>query len=170
MTTVERSMRNGQEGASFGFPAVDREARDVGPQRSPQGEEQARSDANVERLARGLGWFSIGLGLAEILAPRMIARLCGGQGRHTALIRLFGVREIASGIAIFAQAPRPTDAMWARVAGDAMDLAALGVALMQPSTGKAGATFATLNVLGVAALDLACAEALSRRTRAWQTD
>src|SRR3982750_2637825 len=52
------------------------------------------------KLARGLGWFSIGLGLAELLAPRGVARVAGVRG-NTTLIRLFGLREIASGIAIF---------------------------------------------------------------------
>ena len=33
----------------------------------------------AERVARGLGWFSIGLGLAELLTPSLVARLCGGR-------------------------------------------------------------------------------------------
>src|SRR6185369_13785739 len=32
---------------------------------------------SAQRRARGLGWFSIGLGLAEIGAPRSLARLIG---------------------------------------------------------------------------------------------
>ena len=40
-------------------------------------------DIGAERVARGLGWFSIGLGLAELLAPRVVARLCGGDGTST---------------------------------------------------------------------------------------
>ncbi len=31
-----------------------------------------------------LGRFSIGLGLAELVAPRAMAQLAGGRGRHTA--------------------------------------------------------------------------------------
>src|SRR5687767_4763741 len=34
-----------------------------------------------ERMARGLGWFSIGLGVVEILAPRMFARSIGLEGQ-----------------------------------------------------------------------------------------
>src|SRR5688572_18253768 len=30
-----------------------------------------------ERLARALGWFSLGLGVAEVVAPRGVARLVG---------------------------------------------------------------------------------------------
>src|SRR5918992_3912186 len=82
-------------------------------------------DIGAERVARGLGWFSIGLGLAELLTPRLVAKLCGGQGKHTGLIRLYGLREIAAGLMIFSEGKRPTRGLWARVAGDAVDLATL---------------------------------------------
>jgi uncharacterized membrane protein len=116
---------------------------------------------NPERLARGLGWFSLGLGLAEVLAPRGVAKIAGVKGKNTGLIRLFGLREIASGIAIFAQGRRPTAAVWSRVAGDALDLAALAVAFTSPDSNKGGVAFATANVLGVTALDVLCAQQLS---------
>ena len=54
-------------------------------------------------VARGLGWFSIGLGVAELLVPRMIARATGLRG-HETLIRCYGVREIATGIGILTRA------------------------------------------------------------------
>src|SRR5437764_2296926 len=66
-------------------------------------------------LARALGWFSIGLGLAEVLAPRDMAGLTGV--RHPALLQAFGVREIVSGLGILSSS-RPTGWMWGRVAGD----------------------------------------------------
>ncbi|HEX8501762.1 MAG TPA: SRPBCC family protein [Pyrinomonadaceae bacterium] len=113
-----------------------------------------------EQLARGLGWFSIGLGLAEVLAPGAVAKVSGVRG-NTTLIRLLGLREIAHGVAIFAQGKRPTEAVWARVAGDALDLACLGAAYASPDSDKARLTFATANVLTVAALDLLCARQLS---------
>ncbi|HEY0080650.1 MAG TPA: SRPBCC family protein [Pyrinomonadaceae bacterium] len=116
-----------------------------------------------EQLARGLGWFSIGLGLAEIIAPRGVARVAGVRGNHNGLIRLFGLREIASGISIFAQGRRPATAVWSRVAGDALDLAALAVAFASPDSSKGRVAFATANVLGVAALDVLCAQQLSRQ-------
>ncbi|MGB7923327.1 MAG: SRPBCC family protein, partial [Pyrinomonadaceae bacterium] len=118
---------------------------------------------NEERLAHGLGWFSIGLGLAEVLAPRGIAKIAGVRGNHTGLIRLFGLREIAHGIGIFMQGKRPAGAVWSRVAGDALDLAALGVAFASPDSRKGRVAFATANVLGVTALDVLCAQQLSRR-------
>jgi hypothetical protein len=46
--------------------------------RETDGSRQSRSkDASEERLAHALGWFSIGLGLAEVAAPRGIAQLIG---------------------------------------------------------------------------------------------
>lgn len=117
---------------------------------------------SAERLARGLGWFSIGLGLTELLLPGAVARLAGGHGKHTGLLRLYGLRELASGTMIFSQGRRPAAGVWSRVAGDAIDLATLGVAFLMPSTNKAGVTFAAANVLGVTALDVICAQELSR--------
>ena len=115
---------------------------------------------NAEKLARGLGWFSIGLGLAELLAPQGVAKIAGVRG-NTGLIRLFGLREIASGIAIFTQGRRPAAAVWSRVAGDALDLAALGAAFSSPDSDKGRVAFATANVLAVTALDVLCAQQLS---------
>jgi hypothetical protein len=46
-------------------------------------------------LAHGLGWFGIGLGLIEVVAPRGLARAIG-MHNHRALLSVFGLREIAS--------------------------------------------------------------------------
>ncbi len=56
-----------------------------------------RSAANVGagKLAKGLGWFSIGLGLAELLAPGQIGDLIGLDDRHRAFLPVLGLREIA---------------------------------------------------------------------------
>jgi uncharacterized membrane protein len=116
--------------------------------------------SSAKRLARGLGWFSVGLGLAELLAPRAIASVSGVSNAHTGLIRLYGLRELASGIAIFSQ-EKPTEAVWSRVAGDALDLASLGAAFTSPSAKRGRVAFATANVLAVTALDLICAKQLS---------
>lgn len=59
-------------------------------------ERQAETSPDaVAAVLSGLGWFSIGLGLAELLAPRGIAKISGVRG-NTGLIRLFGLREIYS--------------------------------------------------------------------------
>jgi uncharacterized membrane protein len=115
---------------------------------------------SAKKLAKGLGWFSVGLGLAELLAPRTIANISGVSNTHTGLIRLYGARELASGIAIFAQ-EKPTEAVWARVARDAGDLVSLGIAGTSPNAKLGRLAFATANVLAVTALDVICAMQLS---------
>jgi uncharacterized membrane protein len=72
-----------------------------------------------------------------------------------------GLREIAHGVAIFAQGRRPAAALWSRVAGDALDLTALAVAASSPDSDKGRVAFATANVLAVTALDVLCAQQLS---------
>jgi uncharacterized membrane protein len=116
--------------------------------------------SSATRLAKGLGWFSVGLGLAELLAPRAIANITGVSKERTGLIRLYGLREIASGLTIFAQ-KKPAEGVWSRVAGDAMDLASLGMAFTSPNAKKGRLAFATANVAAVTALDVICARQLS---------
>ncbi|HSC99794.1 MAG TPA: SRPBCC family protein [Casimicrobiaceae bacterium] len=115
------------------------------------------------RLARGLGWFSLSLGLVEVLAPRFVSRLIGGRGDNTGLIRLYGMREIMSGMIIFGQGAKPAVGLWSRVAGDAIDIATLAAAASSSSTRKGPLAFATANVLGVTALDVYCAQELARQ-------
>jgi len=105
----------------------------------------------VKLLARGLGWFSIGLGLTEILAPDKLSEWIGVE-EHPTLMRFLGIREAISGIAILTQ-DHPTESVWSRVAGDGMDLSLLGAAMASPSTDKSKALAAVAAVAGVTALD-----------------
>jgi uncharacterized membrane protein len=115
------------------------------------------------RRARGLGWFSIGLGLAQIGAPRTLARLIGindDDETRTAMFAI-GLREITSGIGILSR-PRPTGWVWSRVGGDLMDLALLGKALNSDENDKGRLAAATAAVLGVTALDLVTGRQLGK--------
>lgn len=110
-------------------------------------------------LARFLGYFGIGLGLAEVLAPRALARLSGV--RQEGLLQIHGVREIACGVGILAST-RPTGWLWARVAGDALDLATAGGNFAETAGDRRGRLMATIAALvGVTALDILCASQLS---------
>ncbi|HEX2257912.1 MAG TPA: cyclase dehydrase [Afifellaceae bacterium] len=110
---------------------------------------------SAEMLARGLGWFSIGLGLAELLGARSINRTLG-TGDHDLVVRAYGLREIATGVGILTQEnPRPW--VWARVAGDLLDLASLAPALGQDNPQRDKAAVAFGNVALVTALDVGCA-------------
>lgn len=115
---------------------------------------------STEQIAKGLGWFSIGLGLAEILAPKSFAKLIGAEGKHTVWIRLQGIREVTAGIGILSN-PMPAQWVWARVAGDIMDLASLGVAFTSPKSNHTRLLASTAAVIGVTALDVLDAKKLS---------
>jgi hypothetical protein len=78
-------------------------------------------DGNEKTVACGLGWFSIGLGLAEVLAPRTLERVLGIK-HHGFLLRVMGLREIASGVGILT-GRRPSGWLWARAGGDVIDIA-----------------------------------------------
>ena len=104
------------------------------------------------QLGQILGLFSIGLGLAELLAPRAVGRAIG-VGDHPAIMRMVGVREIVTGLGLLSERAPGTWA-WARVAGDAMDLALLGAATSSPDADPRRIAAATAGVLGVTALDV----------------
>jgi uncharacterized membrane protein len=129
---------------------------------SPEVDMQQQNNRNwqpSQRLAVGLGWFSVGLGLAEIAAPRALARLIGVQpdGQAVSVLRAFGAREIANGVAILSEPDRAAW-LWGRVGGDTIDL----LSLMQASKTDRGRTIAATGaVLGVTALDVLCATQLS---------
>jgi uncharacterized membrane protein len=120
---------------------------------APQHYTESRNK-DKDPLTQALGWFSIGLGLAEVLAPRAVARVIGvDEDEHTTLLRVYGVRELAAGIGILTR-PKPTYWMWNRVLGDSIDLATLGKAMRSPDTNKARLTAAMIAVAGVTALDV----------------
>ncbi len=104
-----------------------------------------------EQVANGLGWFSIGLGLAEFIAPRTMSRVIGARRDHPTLMRIFGLREMAAGAVILSG--MRAAGCWTRVAGDALDLACLGKTLATPGSDKGRAVFSTVNVAAVTAAD-----------------
>jgi uncharacterized membrane protein len=118
---------------------------------------------NEEKIARGLGWFSIGLGVAEIVAPRSLAKLIGVRGDYSGLLRMMGAREITSGIGLLTGRQPNANWMWSRVGGDAIDLALLGAAFKLKRSNRNKLAIATAAVAGVTALDAICSQRLSRR-------
>lgn len=92
--------------------------------------------------------------------PGRLERFLGGS--HKLVWRAFGAREIAAGIGILA-GRRLAPWIWARVGGDLLDLAALGMAIARGR--RRNALIATGTVAGVTALDVWCATALTRHER-----
>ena len=125
----------------------------------------AEGDRTNVVLGRGLGAFSIGLGLAELAAPRALARWIGIDdcGAPVPILRAFGAREALAGIGLLAK-PQAAVGPWARVLGDAIDLAFLTWAFDQKSVRRRRTAFVIAAVVGVAALDLFAA---IRRRRMW---
>ena len=118
-----------------------------------------------KNLGQALGWFSIGLGLAEVIAPNALARLIGMPPSPT-LMRLYGLREIATGLGIFGQ-KRPTESVAARVAGDGLDMVTLLGSMASRRARPGRLALAVAAVAGVTVLDVLCTKMLAsgRRSR-----
>jgi hypothetical protein len=106
-------------------------------------------------LAQFLGWFSIGLGTAELAAPRTIAKIAGstGEGMAKTLTRAMGVRELVHGLGILTR-PRPTAWVGSRVLGDALDLSLLFLTAAKNPERRRRTAFAIANVVAVTVPDV----------------
>jgi hypothetical protein len=115
-------------------------------------------------LAQFLGWFSVALGTAQVVAPRQLCRLAGAQADGTAptVMRALGVRELTQGAGILAR-PRPTMWLWSRVAGDVVDLSLLGLTAAKNDGRRGRTAFAIANVLAVTVPDVLESRRLSRK-------
>lgn len=112
-----------------------------------------------KRVAVGLGWFSIGLGLAELAAPGKITRWLGVDD-HPKLLRAYGLREIAAGVGILTNS-KIAPHLWGRVAGDAVDLATLGAAMRDEDANRRAIGIAIGAVVGITLLDILAGKSLS---------
>jgi uncharacterized membrane protein len=109
------------------------------------------------RLARGLGWFSVGLGAAQVLVPGGMERVVGVRDtpkNRAVMVRVAGARELAVGAAILTRRQQARPWLLARVAGDALDLALLGRALLRPGNARGRTVLAIVSVAGVTAADV----------------
>jgi hypothetical protein len=112
------------------------------------------------RMARFLGWFSVGLGAVELLMPGALCRALDVDCDER-LVQAFGARGVAAGLGILSQR-NPGPWLWGRVAGDAVDLSALAAAL-RFSNRRRIVGVAIASVAGIAALDIACGVRFSSR-------
>lgn len=117
--------------------------------------------SGADALVRGIGLFSLGLGVAELVAPGKIAKTFGLEGKE-GLLRAFGAREIASGIGTLSTDPQP--ALWSRVGGDVLDIATLALGTRSGrEDAKRNALIGIGAVAGIAALDAFAATLMSKR-------
>lgn len=122
-------------------------------QRAGQSAQNIPSTVSAQKVARGLGWFSIALGMAELLAPRTVSRFAGLDS-NASLVRLYGLRELACGIGILTSA-KVAPFLWARIAGDALDIGTIVARSDSSSSAGRNRTLGSLvSVLGVTALDI----------------
>ncbi|MES2550752.1 MAG: hypothetical protein V4630_13830, partial [Pseudomonadota bacterium] len=119
-----------------------------------------------QKLAIGLGWFSLGLGLYEVIAPRHLGHVLGMEDR-AGLLRLYGLREILTGIGLLAQQgpSKPAPWVWGRVGGDALDLATLATGLGSHNPKRDNVVAAMAAVAGITLVDILCAETLSNQQK-----
>src|SRR4051794_4023259 len=104
-------------------------------------------------MAQALGWFSIGLGLAELIATKPLGDSMGLE--KPKLVRAYGARELAAGAMLLARPTRPAMGLWARVGGDLLDVATLlGIAAPANEKQRLGRTIAIAAVGGALAADV----------------
>ena len=113
-----------------------------------------------DRLGRALGWFSLGLGTLELIAPRRVARALGLRGRRN-LLWAFGAREIGGGI--LSLSVDKNAGLWSRIGGDVLDLVALGTALRPGNPKRGNVKLVAAMVIGVTVLDIIAAQAVTSR-------
>jgi uncharacterized membrane protein len=157
----------GQYGIAEDQPGTGRRRGDAppGPYESDLEMQGDVAPTQEKPLTTFLGWFSLGFGLVEVLAPRTLLNLIGikDHDANVTLTRVMGVREIFSGIGIFVE-PRPVTWIQARIAGDGMDIALLSRALTSEQAKNQNSVIAALlSVLAITAMDIAADQILTHK-------
>jgi uncharacterized membrane protein len=132
---------------------------------APNGHSNVLTDER--KLAELLGWASLGLGVPQTTSPGRFDRLIGVRPDtkpRAITVLACGLRELAAGAGILAlKRQRPVYWLWARVAGDALDLVLLTRALRNRSY-RPGRTAGAIGlVIGITAADAYSALQNSRR-------
>jgi hypothetical protein len=113
-----------------------------------------------DRMARNLGWFSLGLGALEILTPECITRALGMEGQES-LVRAYGFREVAAGMLTLSTEKKA--GLLSRVAGDGLDIATLMANSRYDNPKTSNVALGLMMVVGITLLDIATANQVSAR-------
>jgi hypothetical protein len=118
-----------------------------------------RSLTGADRAARLLGWFSLGLGLAQLVAPNRITQAIGLEGKES-LVRAYGAREVATGLTSLAA--EADVGIWSRVGGDLLNIGTIAFAMRDADDRqKRNAGIALAAVVGFTLLDAFVASRLT---------
>lgn len=116
-------------------------------------------------LAGLLGLFGIGLGLVQVLAPRELLHFIGVEPEdgRVHLVRAVGVRELMSGAGILmnGDAAGRRNWVWARVAGDVMDIAAISAVMNARGTDRGRLAAVLAGVIGITVMDVVAGRQLT---------
>jgi uncharacterized membrane protein len=121
------------------------------------------SGTTGDRLAKGLGLASLGLGIPQVLRPGDTTKAIGldDKPKQRGVMTAVGVRELAAAAGLLKRTSPGW--LWARVGGDAVDLALLGRAIRGGDTKAIKRTVAaTAGVLTITAVDVYAALTRSR--------
>jgi uncharacterized membrane protein len=115
-------------------------------------------DDQAHKLATGLGWASLGLGIPQTLAPGRFARFIGVEDdakTRMIIVGPCGLRENAAAAGLLTLGDKGRAAfVWSRVAGDVLDIVMLVRALRGRSRRPARTAGALGAVLGITAVDV----------------
>jgi uncharacterized membrane protein len=119
----------------------------------------------TEKIPHALGYFSLGLASAQVAAPEAVARAIGLKrgSTSTTVMRAVGVRELGAGAGLLADQSHAPVWLWARVAGDMIDLALLGAALTDKRNHRGRVAAALASVGAVTAADAIAARSNAPR-------
>ncbi len=78
------------------------------------------NSVDEHKLARGIGWLSVGVGLTLVAAPKLTVRAFG-MGNRPNLGRFLGVRDLVVGAGLLSQSENLAPWLQARAISDAVD-------------------------------------------------
>jgi uncharacterized membrane protein len=118
----------------------------------------------MQRRGRGLGWMSLGLGVAQLAAPDRVRRFSGvdDSAISRVVVPLTGARELVHAAGLLTSRRKRAWA-WTRVVGDAIDLTVLGMAIAHRGGNRRRRLLAVTGaVAGITVIDLLTAVQATR--------
>lgn len=131
------------------------------PENAPKILETGHSSLGApDRMAKMLGWFSLGLGATQLLFPRAVTRHLG-IGGWEGWVRACGAREIGAGVLSLSIDKKA--GLVARLIGDGIDVAALVAAHHPLNPRQSAVSRSLLLVAGIAVLDAIALQSVRTR-------